>query len=289
MQKNEIENISDTALWVAYYRAMETEKTDPIFKDPYAKILAGNKGKEIVENLPHGKSSAWWLIVRTKVLDNWIMELVSQKKIDTVLNLAAGLDTRPYRLDLPSDLNWIEVDFEPLLSYKKELLKQEKPKCRLEQIVLDLSKVKERENLFKTVAEKSNNILVITEGLLVYLDEAVVVQLAKDLSAQKSFKYWMQDYSTPESLAYVRKHWGKQLKKGNSEMKFGAKGGPDYYKQFGWKVESAKGAFEEAHKLKREMPYASLMRLIATLTGQAGKANKMSGFALLSNTCHLSS
>ena len=119
-----------------------------------------------------------------------------------------------------------------------------------------------------------------------YLDEPVVIQLAKDLCAQKSFKYWMQDFSTPESLAYVRKHWGKQLNKGNSEMKFGAKGGPDYYKQFGWKVESTKGAFEEAYKLKREMPFAPLMRFIATITGQKNKANNMSGFALLSNTCH---
>ena len=117
MQKNEIENISDTALWVAYYRAMETERNDSIFKDPYAKILAGTKGKEIVENLPHGKSSSWWLIVRTKVLDNWILDLVNQKKIDTVLNLAAGLDTRPYRVDLPSGLNGREVDFVHVLTY----------------------------------------------------------------------------------------------------------------------------------------------------------------------------
>jgi O-methyltransferase involved in polyketide biosynthesis len=42
-----------------------------------------------------------------------------------VINLAAGLDARPYRLQLPAGLTWVEVDVEDLIAQKEELLKDE--------------------------------------------------------------------------------------------------------------------------------------------------------------------
>ena len=44
-----IENISDTARWVAVYRAMETARPDAIFSDPFADRLAAQRGREILE------------------------------------------------------------------------------------------------------------------------------------------------------------------------------------------------------------------------------------------------
>ena len=43
-----IESVSDTARWVAVYRAMETERPDALFRDPWARRLAGVKGENIV-------------------------------------------------------------------------------------------------------------------------------------------------------------------------------------------------------------------------------------------------
>jgi O-methyltransferase involved in polyketide biosynthesis len=43
-----IGNVSDTARWVAVYRAMETARPDAIFRDPFAERLAGERGLEIV-------------------------------------------------------------------------------------------------------------------------------------------------------------------------------------------------------------------------------------------------
>lgn len=282
MAEHSIENISDTALWVAYYRAMESDRDDAHFKDPYAKILAGEKGKWIVENMPYGKSSSWWLVVRTKVLDDWILDLTQSKKVDTVLNLAAGLDTRPYRLPLPKELKWIEVDFAPMITYKSRMLEKETPRCNLERIALDLSQAEERRKLFAKIAETSLSVLVITEGLLIYLDEDKVVGLAKDLFAVPQFKYWLQDFSTPESLKFVQKRWGKVLKKGNSEMKFGAEGGPLFYTRFGWKVKDVKYGMEEARKLHREMPFAKFFRFIGQFSKDREMYRTMTGFALLS-------
>ena len=51
---NPIRNVSDTALWVAIYRAMESERPDALFQDPYARRLGGERGQAIVEALPCG-------------------------------------------------------------------------------------------------------------------------------------------------------------------------------------------------------------------------------------------
>src|SRR3954464_784567 len=99
-----IENVSDTALWVAVYRAMESARPDALFNDPYAERLAGERGHRVVAEMKGAKDSAWAMIVRTAVMDEIIMERVRGAGVDTVLNLAAGLDTRPWRLPLPPTL-----------------------------------------------------------------------------------------------------------------------------------------------------------------------------------------
>ena len=97
-----IDNVSDTARWVAVYRAMETERPDAIFRDPFAARLAGEKGVGIVDAMKNGRRMAWAMIVRTKVFDEIILERVRNGNADVVLNLAAGLDARPWRLSLPT-------------------------------------------------------------------------------------------------------------------------------------------------------------------------------------------
>ena len=72
--------------------------------------------------LPGRKEQTWPVVARTCVYDELIMKLVEEEKIDTVINLAAGLDTRPYRLSLPSSLRWIEIDLPQVLAYKAEKL-----------------------------------------------------------------------------------------------------------------------------------------------------------------------
>src|SRR5438045_9748647 len=101
---NPLASVSDTARWVAMYRAMESERPDALFHDPYARRLAGPAGEQILASMPQGRRWAWPMIVRTAVMDEIVMRLVKEAGVDTALNLAAGLDARPYRLDLPSHL-----------------------------------------------------------------------------------------------------------------------------------------------------------------------------------------
>src|ERR1700746_2099689 len=64
-----IRNISDTARWVAVYRARETERPDAIFRDPYARALAGERGEQIARAMPFGEQNAWSFIARTWAID----------------------------------------------------------------------------------------------------------------------------------------------------------------------------------------------------------------------------
>src|SRR2546421_6734713 len=125
---NPLASVSDTARWVAMYRAMESERPDALFHDPYARRLAGPAGAQILAAMPQGRRWAWPMIVRTAVMDEIVMRLVTEQGVDTVLNLAAGLDARAYRLDLPQELHWIDVRSE---EHTSELQSRSDLVCRL--------------------------------------------------------------------------------------------------------------------------------------------------------------
>ena len=88
---------------MAVYRANETDRQDAVFRDPFARALAGERGEQILKAMPFADDNAWPFIARTYLFDRYITRQV-KGGADLVLNLAAGLDTRPYRMDLPASL-----------------------------------------------------------------------------------------------------------------------------------------------------------------------------------------
>src|SRR5262249_7410868 len=145
----EIENVSDTARWVAVYRAMETARPDAIFRDPFAGKLAGEKGNAIVDSMKRGRQMAWAMIVRTAVFDEIIRERIRNGNVDQVVNLAAGLDARPWRMtDLPPSLQWVDVDLPGILDHKLSILRDEPTVCRYDAVRVDLRDAAKRQALF---------------------------------------------------------------------------------------------------------------------------------------------
>jgi methyltransferase (TIGR00027 family) len=268
MENKPIHNISDTARWVAVYRAMETERPDAHFKDPYARMLAGERGIEIVEKMPRAKRAAWAMIVRTAVFDEIILRLVNLQGVDTVVNLAAGLDSRPYRLALPPTLNWIEVDLPGILDYKEEILRDHHPVCRLERVRLDLSDAVARKELFARIEKQAKMVLVLTEGLLVYLPREEVASLARDLAAQRNFRWWLIDLASPVLLELLNKWFSKSLGPAGVRMQFAPEEGPDFFVSYGWKPVEFRATFMESQRLKREMPMAWLVKVLSLFSSK---------------------
>ncbi|MEO7083689.1 MAG: class I SAM-dependent methyltransferase [Gemmatimonadaceae bacterium] len=279
----QIENISDTARWVAVYRAMETERSDAIFTDRFAARLAGERGQAIVDTMKRGRSMAWAMIVRTKVFDEIILDRIKRAGVDTVLNLAAGLDARAWRLPVSPDLRWIDVDLPGILDYKTDVLKNEKPVCKYEAIRLDLTDAGKRQALFSQVGKESQRVLVITEGLLIYLTPEQVGQLARDLHAQQSFRWWTIDLANPQLLQIMQRMWGKQLGAGNAPFKFAPAESTKFFEPFGWRELEFRSANEEAKRLNRDMSMMWLWRFLSKLGSREKQENfrRMSGFVLL--------
>jgi methyltransferase (TIGR00027 family) len=133
-----IGHVSDTALCVAVYRAEESERPDALFRDPLARRLAGERGFRIARRMSREHYIRWALSVRTVVVDRMIAELLADG-VDTIVNLGAGLDTRPYRLELPHSLKWFEIDFPHMIQYKNQQLADHKRRCQLTRIAADLT------------------------------------------------------------------------------------------------------------------------------------------------------
>jgi methyltransferase (TIGR00027 family) len=273
-----IRNVSDTARWVAVYRARETERPDAHFRDPFARRLAGERGEQIARSMPLGRDSDWSMITRTWLGDQLINEQV-QQGIDMVINLAAGLDARPYRMQLPATLKWIEVDLPEILSYKEGILRDEKPVCSLERVRLDLSNASARRELFAELGRRSNKSLVLTEGLLIYLTRDDVAGLAEDLAAPPSFQSWILDIASPGLLRLMAKRMAKQLTEA-APFKFAPPEGPNFFIPYGWKPVDVRSFLKNAARLKR---LSLLLRLFALLpeTEKSRRDRPWSGMCLL--------
>ena len=280
-----ISNVSDTARWVAFYRAMENERPDAVFRDPFARRLAGPKGEAIVTSMPEGRSMAWPLIVRTAVMDEIILREV-RSGVDQVVNLAAGLDTRPWRLPLPPDMRWVDVDLPGILDEKLAAMAEERPVCRYEPVRMDLVDEALRRELFARLGNASGRTLVVTEGLLIYLLPDAVAALARDLHAQPAFTRWLMDLASPELLRMMEKNWAPVVRAGGAPFRFGPAENTRFFEPMGWREVEYRGTFDEGTRLKRTMKHAWFWRFIGRFMPKERQEamKRFSGIVLLGRT-----
>jgi methyltransferase (TIGR00027 family) len=278
---NPIRHISDTALWVAVYRAQESERADAVFRDPYARSLAGNRGMQIAAAMSFAQRHSWSYVARTWLVDQ-VIEREVQQGTDMVINLAAGLDSRPYRMQLPASLRWVEVDLPDMLNYKQVVLAAERPACAVERVPLDLADTAARRALFQRLGGEAKQVLVVSEGLIIYFEADRAGELARDLSAPSSFRRWVIDLASPALLMMLQKAIGGPLVEAGSPLKFAPREGPEFFAKYGWKVIETRSLLLTAAKLKR---LSFGMRLLSLLPDPAGRKpdKPWGGVCLLEN------
>jgi methyltransferase (TIGR00027 family) len=255
-----IRDVSDTARWVAVYRARESERPDAVFRDPYARRLAGDRGEQIADALPFGQQNAWSWTARTYLVDRLVAAHVAAGG-DLVVNLAAGLDARPYRMDLPPTLRWVEVDLPRMIDYKTQILAGETPRCQLERVGLDLADVPARRALFERLGRSASNALVVSEGLLIYLSRAEVEALAHDLAAQPSFRGWVIDICSPGLLTMMQKRTGNIVERA-APFRFAPTEGPAFFTSLGWTPREVHSMLKAGAALKRLPLWMKLLALL---------------------------
>ncbi len=276
-----IQHVSDTSAWVAHYRAIESERSDSLFKDSFARILVGDRSLS-VERM-QSKASKWthWTVVmRTYIIDQMIQDLIS-KGVTTFLNLGAGLDSRPYRMNLPAEVQWIEVDFPHIIEHKRSKLKGFSPSCKLETIGLDLSDRVQRQSLLEELARKYPKMAVLTEGVLPYLTQEQVSDLSEDLIRYPSFKYWICEYISEKSYRYLKDPKRMDILK-NTPFQFYPEDWMGFFGVRGWHLKQSQYFTEISEKLGRPTPMPKIFKLFEFVMGKkwAAPFKRMSGFLL---------
>ena len=256
-----IRNVSDTALWVAAYRAQESALPDAAFKDPFAKKLAGQRGQDIAANQAVMSNMLWPFTARTWLIDKLIKEQIT-RGTNHIINLAAGLDMRPYRMQLPSDLVWTEIDLPGILDYKESVISKEEPNCKLRRIRCDLSNEKERSKVFHELANDGTDAMVISEGLLIYLSYDEVNSLASDIHALKTCHSWIIDIVSPGLMKMMKEKMDEKLDDANASFKFAPVEGSRYFLPFGWHTKEELSIFKTARKLGRLSFFMGLLALL---------------------------
>lgn len=274
-----IQNVSDTAFLVAGFRALESERPEPLFRDPLAWTLAGEHGRNILATVPMSFVGAWSVVIRTVIIDTFIKEAIEQG-VDTILNLGAGLDTRPYRMELPKTLRWVEVDFPHVIEHKGSRLADHRPNCRLDRVKLDLTDRALRQQLLAEVGAGAKNILVLTEGVVPYLSNTEVSNLAADLRAVGKIRFWIVDYFSPQALRFGRKLRTRFMR--NAPFQFEPPNWFAFFDERGWCASEVRYIAEEAERLGRPIPlpvHWKLWLAIAGLFASRGRRARMKRFA----------
>jgi methyltransferase (TIGR00027 family) len=279
-----VENVSDTAFWVAHYRARESARPDALFQDPLAARLAGAHGEAIARAIPGAGMTSWVVSIRTCMIDDFLRVAVGQG-VDLVLNLGAGLDTRPYRLDFIDNVTWVEVDYPDMIAHKERQLANEAPRCRLDRVKLDLADVAARGQFLVEMNARSKNILVLTEGVLPYLDNKAVGALADDLRRQDHIRFWVADYMSADVMRFRKRMARRHLR--NAAFKFAPGDWFDFFARRGWQCGEMRYYTDEAAKLRRPLslplPFRLmfLVRWLFATPEQRKNFGKSAGFALL--------
>jgi methyltransferase (TIGR00027 family) len=279
-----IQHVSDTAHWVAHYRAVESAKKDALFKDPLASVLAQARGQTISGRMGFSRVMGWSIALRTYIIDQFILGAIADG-VDTVVNLGAGLDTRPYRLDVAPELRWIEADFPQVIDFKEQQLMGEKPRCNLRRVRLDLSNESERSRFLSEINSSSKKVLVLTEGVVIYLSNNDVASLGKALAAQNNFHYWITDYFSPFFMQMYRRGKMGRLLTDNIPFLFSPENWEEFFKNCGWSLKQMRYLTEEGDKLGRPAPTPPFYRFFLRFLLPAWRrntVNRMTGYALLS-------
>ena len=220
--------------------------------------------------------------MRTALFDRFIAQEIAQGA-DMVVNLAAGLDARPYRMPLDPSFPWIEVDLPGILDEKEAVLREERPACALERVRLDLADVTARRELFRRLGARGKRALIITEGLLIYLTREQAGALAEDLAEPEGFRRWVLDLVSPGLMQMLQREVGASLDRAGAPLLFAPAEGPAFFASHGWRPRDVQSPLKTAAREKR-LPL--LLRFAAMLPESSGPqgSRPWSGICLMEKT-----
>ena len=160
--KINVKGVPETMIQTLYARAKETSKENPKIKDEMAVSIVKQLDYDF-SNADQDRTMSLGVIARTIVLDKMVEEYLNTHKDTIVINIACGLDTRCYRMK-GKYVRWYNLDLPETINIRKQFLKETGPIYQIAKSAMD-------ESYRDNIQYHGENILVIIEGLTMYLSE----------------------------------------------------------------------------------------------------------------------
>lgn len=180
--------VDSEARWLAACLARESERADRVLNDPYASHLTRMRGAGAGAESIDG-AHAFAAVLAVAVVDELVHRAVVDHRLHAVLHLGAGLDTRPYRLDLPNDLRWVELDLDAVFLYKAFRLAHVAPACRVERVNVDVTSAGRRITALRRAARGVARGLLLTEHVLNRFGPDVLMDLSAHIPS--GLNWWI--------------------------------------------------------------------------------------------------
>ena len=182
--------LGSTAYWTASVRGRESEREDRLFHDPWAVDLAGDIGRTWIES--RSTESVVPMIIRTRYFDDFLQRIMHEETISQVVLLAAGLDTRAFRLQWPEGATLFEIDQPSVMNYKERVLQTAgaKPACTRQVIGADLT-APWIECLGVHGFDLDRPSVWLLEGFLFYLPNETITQLLDAVTEMAAPGSWL--------------------------------------------------------------------------------------------------
>ncbi len=194
-EKLSISGVPETMLQTMYARAVSSQKSGHKFYD--------GKAIEMAEALHYDFSKAEkdammssGVLARTLLLDKMVGEFVRQNPHGTVVNIACGLDTRFYRVD-NGTIWWYNLDLPETIAVRRRFLQEEGRVQMIAKSAMDPSWAKQ-------VDATGGNVLVIIEGLTMYLTENDVARMLRIIGRRFSRVKIFLEFMNPWIVRHVR-------------------------------------------------------------------------------------
>ncbi|MFH9657372.1 class I SAM-dependent methyltransferase [Streptomyces sp. NPDC017248] len=252
-----MDDISYTAQWTAAARALESERTDALFRDDYARPLAEPRGFELLDRY-QGAAVSDFIAVRTRYMDDALTGVLGRTGIRQVVLLANGMDVRTHRLDWPEGATVYEVDHGALLDEKQARLASLAAEPRVPMVPVRADLAGDWLEALKSAGfDPAQRTLWVAEGLVFFLTEEQVGRLLDTVAGACPAESWLiVDMTSATLLRHpMTQPFLRSLREDGTPWQFGTDDPEEFLDGHGWAVRDLKQPGEPGAGAGR-WPYA---------------------------------
>ncbi len=209
----DVTGVPETMIQTLYARAKETKNSNAKIKDEIA--------VEIVEKLNYDFSKAdqdktmrYGVIARTIVLDRMVEQYLKMHRNTIVVDIACGLDTRCYRMK-GNYLRWYNLDLPETIKIRNHFLEENGPIYQIAKSAMDTTYIED-------ISYQGEDVLVIIEGLTMYLCEADIRQMFSIIENAFQKVTVMVETMSPFVVKHVKE---KSIEGSHAKFTWGVKNG----------------------------------------------------------------